>query len=185
MDNNHHSLVVDIDIQTIQKTTENTIKHDIFTLLLRIMPKKQQKTVGRKLKLTPQCRNKIIKLVEEGNYAKTVCQAVGICEKTFYDYIKRGKAAEAKGDTSDPFLKFLKSIRVARAKAELKHVENVQVHSVDDPSLSKWWLERTNAPDWGKKDFLKSDVTIKQIDLVKKWAKDLDEEEPQEATPNR
>lgn len=148
------------------------------------MPKKQPKTVGRKLKLTAQCRNKIIKLVEEGNYAKTVCQAVGISEKTFYDYIKRGEAAEAAGETDNLFLKFLKSIRQARAKAELGHVKNIVTNSENDPALSKWWLERTNAPDWGRKDFLKSDVTIKQVDLVKKWAKDLDEQESQETPSN-
>ncbi|MCK5018131.1 MAG: hypothetical protein KAS32_13825 [Candidatus Peribacteraceae bacterium] len=144
------------------------------------MQKKQRK-VGRKLKLTAQCRNKIIKLVEDGNYAKTVCQAVGICEKTFYDYIKRGEAAEASGDTNDPFLKFLKSIRQARAKAELGHVKNIVTNSEHDPSLSKWWLERTASERWGKREFIKSDVTIKEVDLVKNWVNDLNEEKPQEA----
>ena len=127
------------------------------------MTKKQPKTAGRHLKLTPQKRNKIIQLVEQGNYAKTVCQAVGICETTFYDYIKRGEEAEKQGDTNNPFLKFLKSIRSARAKAELKHVANIDINSEHDPSLSKWWLERTAPDRWAKKEFLQQDINMKSL----------------------
>lgn len=127
------------------------------------MTKKQPKKAGRHLAITPQKRNKIIKLVEQGNYAKTVCQAVGISEPTFYSYINQGEEAEKRGDFNNPFFKFFKLIRQARAKAELKHVENINVSSEHDPSLSKWWLERTNAPDWGKKEFLTQDINMKSL----------------------
>lgn len=127
------------------------------------MPKKQPKTVGRHLAITPQKRNKIVRLVEQGNYAKTVCQAVGISEPTFYSYINQGEEAEKRGDFNNPFFKFFKLIKEARAKAELKHVANIDINSEHDTSLSKWWLERTNPQDWGKKEYLSQDINMKSL----------------------
>lgn len=101
-----------------------------------------------KTKLTPELQEKIIKYIKGGNYIVIACQAVGISEVTYYDWIKRGKAGE------EPFLKFLKSIKKAKAEAEIKYVSIVQNVANRSWQAAAWWLERTNWKRWGRKDKL-------------------------------
>lgn len=61
-----------------------------------------------RLKLTEDLIKKICDIVSEGNYYKTAALAVGISEKTFYNWKKRGEEAK-----SGIYWSFLERIRSA------------------------------------------------------------------------
>jgi hypothetical protein len=44
---------------------------------------------GRKTKLTPALRTQICKLLAQGHTIKTVCEAVGIAERTYFDWCEK------------------------------------------------------------------------------------------------
>ena len=105
--------------------------------------------MGRITKLTPEVQDNIVKYIENGGYAKDAVLAVGIDEGTYYNWIKRGSKGE------EPYFKFFKSIKKARAKAIMKNVLTIQIAAQTQWQAAAWWLERTSPADWGKKDSLK------------------------------
>jgi len=106
-------------------------------------------------KLTPEITEIIVQNIEKGNSYETASQAVGICRDTIYDWINRGKKGE------EPFLHFLQSIKKARAKAEMRHVEVIEKAMDKNWQASAWWLERTNRDQWGIKTEQKIEHTGK------------------------
>ena len=110
-----------------------------------------KRKVGRRCKLTLQLQQKIIELILKGNYVKVACNAVGISEVTYYDWIKRGEHAIKKHRTNK-FSKFLKSIEIAQAESESKFVEIVQDASLYDAKHAEWMLERKSWKRWGRKE---------------------------------
>jgi len=100
---------------------------------------------GRKTKLTSELHEQIVKYVEAGNYNKVACQAVDISEVTYYDWLKRGEAGE------EPFLKFLKSIRGAEARAEIRNVTMINIAAKKDWRAALEMLARKYHKRWGLK----------------------------------
>ena len=125
--------------------------------------------MGRHTKLTPELTKKMCKIIKDGNYSKVAAAACGICEKTFYSWLEKGRKAK-----SGKYFQFLQSITHARAEFETIAVKEIGFKN------KEWLLERRHPDRWGRKDHLTQDVTVKQIDLVKKWANDLDGKESQE-----
>ena len=106
---------------------------------------------GRKCKLTPELQSKICKYIEDGNYAIHACQAVGIDESTFYDWLKRGDIDVTDGKDTI-FSQFVQSIKEAAAKAILKHVANIAlVAEAGEWTASAWFLERKYPDLFGKR----------------------------------
>jgi transposase len=66
-------------------------------------------------KLTPELQEKIIKYIKGGNYIVIACQAVGISEVTYYDWIKKGEAGR------EPYADYADAIKKARAEAEIRN----------------------------------------------------------------
>jgi len=132
---------------------------------------------GRHSKLTDELIEKICKYIEAGNYAKTACLACGISEVTFYDWIKKGEEAIKEGK-NNKYAKFLKSIKEARAKAEIKNVKIIMEAAQENPKHAEWWLERTNPEFWGRKDKLEVKHSGKiDISILKKYLEEADGEE--------
>ena len=73
--------------------------------------------------------------------------ACGICQDTFYDWIKKDEEAK-----SGKYFEFSESIRKARADAEVRNVALVNKAAEKDARHAEWWLERTNWEKWGRKD---------------------------------
>ena len=95
--------------------------------------------------LTPELEEIICQNIEKGNSYETAAQAVGICRPTIYNWMKRGEKNE------EPFLHFLRSIKKARAKSEIKHVEVIEKAMDKNWTAAAWWLERTNKEQWGQR----------------------------------
>lgn len=105
------------------------------------------------IKLNDEMIAKMIPMLQAGNYAVVVCQAVGISEPTYYDYIKRGEAGLKAGETpgDNLFVKFITSIKEAESVAEMRNVNNIQRASQDTWQASAWFLERKHYKRWGAK----------------------------------
>jgi len=128
-----------------------------------------------KTKLTPELQKNLIKYIQAGSYVVVACKAVGISEVTFYDWIKRGEAGE------ELYLKFLKSIKKAIAKTEIKNIAIVQVAAGKNWQAAMTWLERKYPQRWARRDKLevktKKTVISKQVIEFRKAEKVLTDEE--------
>jgi hypothetical protein len=128
---------------------------------------------GRPSKYTPEIHAGIVEAISAGNYREPSSQAHGICPKTFYNWLSRGKKGE------EPFLQFLHDIKRAEAQAELDHIrkigeiargeavierkvikrakrdgtseeEVIERFSQPQWTAYAWLLERRHAMRWGK-----------------------------------
>ena len=128
-----------------------------------------------KTKLTPELQKKLIKYIQGGSYIVVACRAVGIAEKTFYEWIKKGE----KG--IEPYSKLSKSIRQAQAIGELKIFSEIRSQVKNDWRAGMEILARKYPQRWGKKDKLevksKKTVLTKQIIEFRKEEKKLTEDE--------
>ena len=106
-------------------------------------------------KLTPEITEIICQYIEKGNSYETAAQAVGICRPTIYNWMERGEKGE------EPFLHFLQSIKKAKAKSEIRHIEIIDKAMDKNWTAAAWWLERSNQRDWGNKTEQKIEHTGK------------------------
>ena len=108
--------------------------------------------MARKNELTSELSKKITDLLRTGATIKDTCAYVGIAEPTYYAWIKRGTRARV-GD--EAFVEFSKSATAARAEARVGAVAIIKQAiikgSTDD---AKWFLERSDPANWGKRDIL-------------------------------
>jgi transposase len=95
-------------------------------------------------KLTPEITEIICQYIEKGNSIETAAQAVGICRKTFYNWLDRGEKEEPE------FIQFTHNIKKARAKSEMRHVEVIEDAMDKSWQAAAWWLERRNRDKWGQ-----------------------------------
>ncbi len=126
------------------------------------------------MKLDKTIQDKLLEYIKAGNYVVTACEAVGIAEKTYYNWIKKGKEVEEKAENGIQlteeeanYLQFLQAIKKAKAEAIVKNVLVIQIAARKNWQAAAWWLERTNYKDWGRKDFMKidSNTTIRNSSL--------------------
>jgi len=101
-----------------------------------------------KTKLTSELQKNLIKCIRAGSYIVVACKAVGITEKTFYEWIKKGE----KG--IEPYSKLSKSIKKAQERAELRNIITVQNAAKENWVAAMTFLERKYPQRLGKKDKL-------------------------------
>ena len=101
-----------------------------------------------KKKYTPEMVKQLIKYVEGGSYIVVACRAVGISEYTFYNWIKKGEAG------IEPYTKLTKSIKKAKAEAEIKNINIVQKAGEKNWQAAMTLLERKYPQRWARRDKL-------------------------------
>jgi len=106
-------------------------------------------------KITPEVEEIILQYIEKGTSYETAAQAVGICRITIYNWMERGEKGE------EPFLHFLQSIKKAKAKAEIRHIEVIDKAMDKNWQAAAWWLERSNQANWGNRTEQKIEHTGK------------------------
>lgn len=100
--------------------------------------------------------------LRKGHFAKHVCMAVGISEVTYYDWIKRGKAALATLDEGlpvqgeEPYLNFYLETRLAIFDSIDDKLGVIMIKDLG--SGARWWLEK-RCPDTYGEQRSKIDVT--------------------------
>ena len=122
--------------------------------------------MGRNCRLTPELQKRICELIKLGNYSKVSAKACGICEGTFYLWLKKGTESK-----SGKFFEFNKAITRARAEFETTAVKEIGT------KYKSWLLERRHPERWGRKDFQKVEHSGKvDISIFKEYLKDEEEQ---------
>lgn len=103
--------------------------------------------MARPSKLTPELRDKICKLIEEGNYPAQAASLEGVAESTFYDWMKRGREAKYKSKFSE----FMEAVKKAESEAEKYHVGIIKKAAKEKWTASAWYLERKYPERWGRR----------------------------------
>jgi hypothetical protein len=109
---------------------------------------------GRKTKLTPAVREKILQAIRMGNYAVVAAAAAGIGETTFYEWIARGEERIAKRPGSRLYAEFAEAVKLAEAQAEVRAVEMVNLQMADNWQAAMTYLERRHPGRWKRRDEL-------------------------------
>lgn len=92
-------------------------------------------------------QERICQLISAGNYIKTACQAVGISEQTYINWMEWGEKSR-KG----LYFVFFEAVKKAEAQAIARNVAVIQAATKDNWQAAAWWLERKHPQDWGKKE---------------------------------
>lgn len=110
---------------------------------------------GRKLIIErqPEILENICEVIRAGNYIKTACEVCGIDETTFYRYWNVGEEETQQGVSEDEsiYVKFYKSVKKARAEAEVNAVGTIHTASKENWQASAWWLERSFPERYGRR----------------------------------
>ncbi|MHB8533024.1 MAG: hypothetical protein ACYDC2_09920 [Solirubrobacteraceae bacterium] len=113
----------------------------------------------RPTKLTAKLADKLVKLVEDGNYVLVAASACGIGRQTFYDWQKRGEKALALAldpepkpipESERPFAELAERLDTAAAKAEVDALAMVRKQS-KLWQASMTFLERRFPDRWGRR----------------------------------
>ena len=141
-----------------------------------------------KTKLTSKLQEEIIKNVKKGFYVKESVKAVGISEKTYYNWLQYGVIAlrlKEKGEKVPKdkkiFLQFLQSVQQANTIGELEIYSEIRNHVKKDWRAGMEILSRKYPQRWAKQDKLeiksKKTVLTKQIIEFRKEEKKLTEDD--------
>ena len=109
--------------------------------------------VGRKTKLTPEVQNKIASAIKAGNYACVAAAYAGIGERTFYQWLERGRV-----EPGSIYAQFAQVVKDAESEAEVRAVAMVQKAMGDNWTAAMTFLERKFPDRWGRRDRLKLEV---------------------------
>mgnify|MGYP003646666198 CR=1 FL=1 len=112
-----------------------------------------------KMRVPPQAREKLLKLIAAGNYQQTACRVAGISNYTLYDWKKKGEAARedkengiALTEAQEEYLQFLNDLEEARAASEATLVARWYTEAADgdwraaERFLAKAFPERWSDP---------------------------------------
>jgi transposase len=131
-----------------------------------------------KSKLTTQIKKEIGNNIKLGMPLKFAAEAAGICEDTFYEWMKRGER-EKKGMYSE-FSEYIKQCQSVAVQLHLKII--TKAASAGSWQASAWILERRHPEDFGRKDKVNLDANLNhagKVDVSK-----LTDEELQQAIEN-
>ncbi len=106
---------------------------------------------GRPTKFNPELGRRIVTLARLGHFRTTICDALGIARRTFYDWAKRSEADNC--DATEPALyEWGLALRAAEAEAEMDGV--LEVRTAIDPKRvagTVFWLERRWPQKYGRR----------------------------------
>jgi transposase len=114
------------------------------------------------LTLNPELLNKAVEFIENGNYAHTAFQALGVSRFTYYNWLNKGEKDINDGQET-VYSYFYDRIKKAEGVAETRLLESIQVAAAsskdNDGKLIKgqwqaaaWILERKYFAKWGAKN---------------------------------
>jgi hypothetical protein len=113
-------------------------------------------------KLTPERYEAIIKYVKSGACITHAANAVGIDDKTLYDWLKKGAT-----DPDGIYGIFLDDFRRAKSFAVLRNVGIVQRAAVDDWAAAKWLLSVMEPDVYGNKSVVKTEISGPDGETIK------------------
>lgn len=115
--------------------------------------------MGRPSKLTPETHAAIVADVEGGSYPEVAAEIAGVDRRTFYKWMARGEA-DGSDDEGEPYRRFRHAVTQARAKAERMMVDIVRNDATKNAESARWYLERSAADRWGRRDKLTVETAV-------------------------
>ena len=105
---------------------------------------------GRKPKLTDELQEQLCEELAKGKTVKGACGAVGIGERTYYDWIEKGRTTER----NDKWCRFLKAVEIAKAKGQSKFEDVIYENAIEKGiwTCAAWYLERRDKEHYSKSD---------------------------------
>jgi transposase len=102
---------------------------------------------GRHTILTPELREKFMRIIENGNSRRNACDAIGFSESTLYLWLQR-----AEKEPGSEFSEFSESLKKAEAAAERAAVAVIRSAMTEHWQAAAWFLERKFPENWGRKE---------------------------------
>lgn len=122
-------------------------------------------------KLNDEITKEICNKIENGVSRKDAAITSGICEKTFYNWIEKGKEAK-----TGKYLQFLQSIKKAESELKATYEKIIFDNAPKDWRAGMTWLERKYSDEYGKKSEYKLEHSGKvDIELFKKYLEEKNE----------
>lgn len=106
---------------------------------------------GRKTKLTCELQDKLCAELEKGKTIKGACGAVGLGERTYYDWRERGENAK----TNTIYKKFCEEVDIAISKGQSCYEDVIHEAAIEKRiwTAAAWYLERRDKPNYGKNEY--------------------------------
>ena len=127
--------------------------------------------LGQKTKLNKELLSKLCEIISHGNYIKSACMAVGIGERTYYDWVKRGED-DISHESNTIYAQFVHDTKVAHAQAQTLAVRVIS-NKIQSGDKDAWiaamtYLERTAPALFGKRTDMPTIQNQILIDLREK-----------------
>lgn len=128
--------------------------------------------MARKSKLTQALIDEAADIIRSGNYASVACNALGVSETSWYNWLK-----DAEAEKPQPLkLAFLEAIKSAEAEAEKKNLKVVLDAGKKHWQAAAWYLERKHPERWGRfqrieHDFKGGVLTVPAQQTADEWEK--------------
>jgi hypothetical protein len=121
-----------------------------------------KKRPGRPPKLTRQLIAEFEAHLQNGNFPEVVARAMGIAPSTYYRWKSEGEHPDATGRVKE----FSEALQRARARGTLNYVTKLAAAANEnDVQAIKFYLERTDPENWGRKDTLRVEQLVSREDL--------------------
>lgn len=118
---------------------------------------------GRKSKLTPETREKMLSLIRTGGYFEDACKVAGIDSSTFRRWMQKG-AAQTRGK----YRTFRTEVKKAEAEAKTRFIANIdKAAGAGTWQASAWMLERRWPEQFARRDGLAIDAKVEHSGEVK------------------
>ena len=136
-----------------------------------------------KTKLTPQITEEITKRLKVGCYAKMAAAAIGVPERSYYNWLERGLKAEKLAEigkkipeTEKIFWQFWQSVRQSEAEAQVMLTSMVFSQAPNDWRAAIELMARKWPEQWARKEYLDFKGSVDQgYDKGKEALKEFDE----------
>lgn len=129
---------------------------------------------GRKTKLRRKLIAEAVEGIEKGHYAKTICQALGIHESTYYDWLKKGEE-QIENDERGIYREFSESIKKAQAEGKKALLQIIRDRAATNWTAAAWMLERMYPEEYGRREKHQHEGTPnKPIEFTMKLLRDGD-----------
>lgn len=152
------------DVVLSGSVEEDFIKDDykISDEVPALYDKLYKNSPARKGKLTPERYEAIVKYVRAGACINHAANAVGIDDKTLYEWLKRGAA-----EPESVYALFLDDFRRAKSFSIIKNLKIVQTAADDDWTAAKWLLQVLDPEIYGNKSVLKTEISGPDGETIK------------------
>lgn len=104
-------------------------------------------TVGQPTKLTHGVAEKILEAVRKGNRLDTAALYAGVGRETFYSWLRKGRAADAR----QPYRGFVQQLDEALASWEAGKVDAISAAGDKEWQANAWMLERRLPDAYGRR----------------------------------